>query len=96
MAIGTSDFAFAYFGFDDFDGVPSENHVGYVVLFVAYVVELEDAVVCCAAVCAFSVDAFVSVYEGFVAVALVAVLVYTSLLILGVPGGVALFSAGLA
>jgi hypothetical protein len=53
-------------------------------------------VVCCAAVCAFAVDAFVSVYEGFVSVALVAVLVDTSLLILGVPGGVTAFSAGLA
>lgn len=40
MTIGTADFAFAYFGFDYFEGVASENHVGDVVLFVGQVVEL--------------------------------------------------------
>ena len=96
MTIGTADFAFAYFGFDYFDRVTAENHVGDVVLFVAYVVELEDAVVGGAAVCAFTVEAFVSVYECFVAIALVSVLVDTGLLILGIPGGVTAFSAGFA
>ena len=81
MTIGTADFAFAYFGFDYFEGVASENHVGDVVLFVGEVVELEDAVVGCTAVCAFTVKAFVSVYECFVAIALVSVLVDTGLLI---------------
>jgi len=81
MTIGTADFAFAYFGFDYFEGVTAENHVGDVVLFVGEVVELEDAVVGCTAVCAFTIEAFVSVYECFVAIALVAVLVDTSLLI---------------
>lgn len=40
VAVGATDLAFAYFCFDDFDGVAAENHVGDVVLFVAYVVEL--------------------------------------------------------
>ncbi len=96
VAVCAADLAFAYFCFDDFDGISSENHVGDVVLFVSYVVELEDSVVGGTAVCAFAVDAFVSVYEGFVSVALVSVLVYSCLLILGVPGCVTMFSAGLA
>jgi hypothetical protein len=70
MAVGTTDFAFAYFGFDYREGVAVVNHVGDVVLFVGQVVELEDAVVCCSAVFAFTVEAFVSVYECFVAVSL--------------------------
>ena len=40
MTISTAYFAFAYFGFDYFDGVAAENHVGDVVLFVGQVVEL--------------------------------------------------------
>jgi hypothetical protein len=70
MAVGTTDFAFAYFGFDYREGVTVVNHVGDVVLFVGQVVELEDAMVGGTAVCAFTVEAFVSVYECFVAVSL--------------------------
>jgi hypothetical protein len=96
MTVGAADLAFAYFGLDCFDGVSCENHVGDVVLFVSYVVELEDAVVGGTAVCAFTEDAFVSVYEGFVSVALVAVLLDACFWVGGVPFGVALFRAGLA
>lgn len=96
MTVGAADFAFAYFCFDDFDGVAVVNHVGDVVLFVSYVVELEDAVVGGAAVCAFTVDAFVSVYEGFVSVALVSVLLDACFWVSGVPFSIALFRAGFA
>jgi hypothetical protein len=40
VAIGTTDFAFAYFGFDYQEGVTVVNHVGDVVLFVGQVVKL--------------------------------------------------------
>jgi hypothetical protein len=96
VAISAAYFAFAYFGLDCFDGVSCENHVGDVVLFVSYVVELEDAVVGGTAICAFTEDAFVSVYEGFVSVALVAVMSDACFWVTGVPFGVALFRAGFA
>jgi hypothetical protein len=63
VAVGTTDFAFAYFGFDYREGIAVVNHVGDVVLFVGQVVELEYSVVGGTAVCAFTVEAFVSVYE---------------------------------
>ena len=48
-------------------------------------VELEDAMVCYAAVCAFAVQAFVSVHECFVSGSLVSVLHYACLGVLLVP-----------
>ena len=70
MTVSAADFAFAYFGFDYGDGVTVVNHGGDVVLFVGQVVELENSVVGCSAVFAFTVEAFVSLYECFVAVSL--------------------------
>ena len=76
MTIGAAYLALAYFGFDDFDGIALVYHVGDVFAFVFEVVELEYAVVGCTAVGAFTVDAFESVYECFVACSLVFVLDY--------------------
>ena len=87
VAIGAADLAFAYFGFDDLDGIAAVNHGGDVVLFVGQVVELKDAWVCYAAVCAFAVEAFVAVYECSIAVTLVFVLSYASMAVRGVPRG---------
>ncbi len=85
MTIGTADFAFAYFGFDDFDGVTAVNHGGDVILFVGQVVELENAMVGCTAVCAFTVKAFVAVYECSVAVSLGFVLCYAGMAVGCIP-----------
>ena len=87
MTVGAADLAFAYFGFDDLDGIAAVNHGGDVVLFVGQVVELKDAWVCYAAVCAFAVEAFVAVYECSIAVTLVFVLCYASMAVRGVPRG---------
>ena len=85
MTIGTADFAFAYFGFDYFDGVAAVNHGGDVVLFVGQVVKLEDAMVGGTAVCAFTVKAFVSVYECSVSVTLGFVLCYAGMAVGCIP-----------
>lgn len=79
MAVGAAHLALAYFGFDDLDGVACVYHVGHVLAFAVDMVELEDAVVGCAAVGAFTVDAFVAVHECFVAVALLLILDYACL-----------------
>lgn len=79
MAIGAANLALAYFGLDDLDGVACVYHIGHVLAFAVDVVELEDSVVGCTAVGAFTVDAFVAVHECFVAVTLLLILDYACL-----------------
>lgn len=99
MTIGTAYLALAYFGLDDLNGVSCVYHIGYVFAFAVDMVELEDAVVGCAAVGAFTVDAFVAVHECFVACSLVLVLGYAGGWVVLVPFGGALgrtaFAGGL-
>lgn len=96
MAIGATDLALAYFGFDDLDGVACVYHIGDVFSFAVDMVELEDAVVGCAAVGAFTVDAFIAVHECFIACSLVLVLGYAGGWVVLVPFGGALGRTALA
>ena len=77
MAVGAAQLALAYFCFDKAQGVACEDHIGDVLVFAVKVVELEYAVVCGAAVGAFTVQSFVAVDEGFVALSLLLVLDHT-------------------
>lgn len=96
MTVGAAHLALAYFCFDDLYGVALVYHIGDVLSFVFEVVELEDAVVCGTAVGAFTVDAFVSVDEGFVACSLVLVLGYAYGRVVLVPFSGALGRTALA
>jgi hypothetical protein len=65
-------------------------------MFVTEVVKLQDARVCYATVCAFTVKTLVSVHECFISVTLVSVLYHSCIRILFVPPCGACCSAFLA